>query len=87
MPDRTADMAQFIREAYPTFEFVPVRLSNAFDKRWWEEIRGAPMTKSDFAVQLDPGALRRPITPASDLNALPCRTRIQNIRQLFFNPT
>lgn len=57
MPDRTAEVERLIRDSYPTFEFFPIRLSNAFDKQWWEEIRGAPLTKPDFAVQLDPGAL------------------------------
>ena len=57
MPDRTAEVMQFIRESYPTFELVHIRLSNAFDKRWWMTIRGGPLTKSDFAAQLDPGAV------------------------------
>ena len=62
MPDRTAEVAQFIQDSYPAFELVLVRLSNAFDKRWWKTVRGGPLTKSDFAVQLDdPGALGRPI--------------------------
>ena len=52
-------MALFIQEFYPTFEFVPISLSNAFDKRWWRSIRGEPLTKSDFAVQLDPGTFWR----------------------------
>ena len=56
MPDRSSEVAQFIQESYPTFEFVPIRLSNAFDKRWWKTIRGGPLTKSDFVAQLNPGA-------------------------------
>ena len=59
MQDRTAKVTQFIQASYPTFEFVPIRLSNAFDKQWWKNIRGRPLAKSDFAVQLDPGALER----------------------------
>ena len=59
MSDKTAEVAQFIQESYPTFEFIPIRLSKAFDKRWWKTIRGGPLTKSDFAVQLDPGRRRR----------------------------
>ena len=55
MSDRTAEVGQFIQESYPAFEFIPIRLSNAFDKRWWKTIRGGPLTKSDFAVQLDLG--------------------------------
>ena len=55
MLDRTAEVAQFVQESYPTFEFVPIRLSNAFDKRWWETICHEPLTKPDFAVQLDQG--------------------------------
>ena len=56
MPDRTAEVAQFIRESYPTFEFVPIRLSNAFDKRWWKAIRGGPLVKSDFALRFGSGS-------------------------------
>jgi len=55
MPDRTAEVEQFIRESYPAFEFIPIRLSNAFDKRWWKTIRGGPLAKSDFALRFDLG--------------------------------
>ena len=58
MSDRTAEVAQFIQESYPTFGFVPIHLSNAFDKRWWKTIRGGPLAKSDFAAQLDSGVAR-----------------------------
>lgn len=57
MPDKATEVAQFIRESYPTFELVSIRLSKAFDKQWWEAIGGVPFTRSDFAVQLDPGML------------------------------
>ena len=55
MLDRTAEVAQFIQESYPTFEFIPIRLSNAFDKRWWKTIRSGPLAKSDFALQFHSG--------------------------------
>lgn len=67
MSDRTAEVTQFVRQSYPTFEFLPVRLSNAFDKQWWEVIRGVPSTASDFAAQLDPGALSWPTPTALTL--------------------
>lgn len=57
MPDRTGEVAEFVRESYPTFEFVPIRLSNAFDRQWWKAIHGEPLTESDFGVQLETGAL------------------------------
>ena len=50
-------MEQFIRESYTTFEFVPIRLSNAFDKRWWKMIRGGPLAKSDYASRFDTGVM------------------------------
>jgi len=71
MPDRTTEVAKFIQELYPTFELVTIRLSNAFDRRWWKTIRGRPLAKSDFAVQLDPGALWIPIAKTSVLMASP----------------
>ena len=79
MPDRTAEVSQFIQGSYPTFEFVPIRLSNAFDKRWWRKIRGGALAKSDFGVQLNLGIFR-------DLSLFPCpdspprRPRIQTFR-------
>ena len=69
MQDKTAEVVEFIRDPHPAFEFFPIRLSNAFDKQWWEMIRGAPLTKSDFATQLDPGVLETYRT-CSDLNGL-----------------
>lgn len=57
MPDRTAEATQFVQELYPTFEFIPVRLSDAFDKRWWNTTHGGSLRKSDFAVQLNPGGV------------------------------
>ena len=77
--DRTAEVTRFVQESYPTFEFIPVRLSNAFDKRWWKTIRGGPLTKSDFAVQLDLG---RGVVWFCCLgpNTLARRSRIQTFR-------
>jgi cytoplasmic tRNA 2-thiolation protein 2 len=69
MQDRTAEVAKFIQESYPTFHLVSIRLSNAFDKQWWEAIRGTPLTKPHFATQLDPGALWRPVTTVLTLMA------------------
>ena len=54
MPDRTTEVAQSIQESYPAFEFVPIRLSNAFDKRWWKTICSGTLGP-DFAARLDPG--------------------------------
>lgn len=86
-PDRTAEVARFIQEFYPTFEFVPIYLSNAFDKRWWRSICGGSLTKSDFAVQLDPDLAFRilddsPSTPLESLQAyfrsLPTQTAVHS---------
>jgi len=62
MPDRTVDVAQFIRESYPAFEFVPIRLSNAFDRQWWKTICGGPLAKSNFALRFDSGEVGNPCT-------------------------
>ena len=94
MPDKTTEMAQFIRESYPAFEFVSIRLSNAFDKLWWEEIRGVPMTKSDFGMNLDPGAPLWPTTTALALTVFladlafiisenSCSTPLESLRTYF----
>jgi hypothetical protein len=79
MPDRTAEVVQFIRESYPTFEFVHIHLSNAFDKRWWKTIRGGPLTKSDLVAQLDSGAVGT-YHYRSGSNGLQRRSRIQTLR-------
>ena len=55
MPDRSSEVAQFIQDSYPTFEFVPIRLSDAFDKQWWKQICGEPSTKWNLTAQLGPG--------------------------------
>ena len=69
MPDKTAEVVKFVQDLHPAFEFFPMRLSNAFDKQWRETIRSAPLTKSGFATQLDPGALKT-YCNCSDLNVL-----------------
>jgi hypothetical protein len=79
MPDRTAEVVQFIRESYPTFELVHIRLSNAFDKRWWKTIRGGPLTKSDFVAQLDSGAVMTYHHPSGS-DDFQRRSRIQTLR-------
>ena len=79
MPDRTAEVVQFIQESYPTFELVHIRLSNAFDKQWWKTIRGGPLTRSDFVAQLDPGAAGTNHYP-SGFDDLQRRTRFQTLR-------
>jgi len=64
MLDRTAEVARFIQESYPTFGFVPIRLSNAFDKRWWKTMDCGSLAGSDFMAQLDPGAFWKHTTTA-----------------------
>jgi len=56
MSDRTTEVAKFIQELYPTFEFVPIRLSSAFDRGWWKTIRGGPLAKSELASRFGSGA-------------------------------
>ncbi|KZT06167.1 uncharacterized protein LAESUDRAFT_701114 [Laetiporus sulphureus 93-53] len=36
--DRTADVEQLV-ERYSEIEFIPLRLQDAFDRRWWERIQ------------------------------------------------
>jgi cytoplasmic tRNA 2-thiolation protein 2 len=40
MNDRTED-ARKLLEKYPGFEFVPLKLEDAFDPNWWKSVNGA----------------------------------------------
>ncbi|KAF9065591.1 hypothetical protein BDP27DRAFT_1298063, partial [Rhodocollybia butyracea] len=40
MVDRTDDVRRLIEEKYEAFEFIPVRLEDAFDPKWWDKAGG-----------------------------------------------
>ncbi|KAG0696207.1 hypothetical protein DFH29DRAFT_212442 [Suillus ampliporus] len=40
MPDRTEDIRSVI-EKYPSFDFVPLRIEDAFDSSWWTKVSGS----------------------------------------------
>lgn len=42
MRDRT-DEVQAIIKKYDAFEFVPLRIEDAFDASWWEKAGGSPI--------------------------------------------
>ncbi|KZT19031.1 hypothetical protein NEOLEDRAFT_1124699 [Neolentinus lepideus HHB14362 ss-1] len=42
MRDRTDDVRRVV-ESYDGFEFVPMRVEDAFDERWWESVGGRPV--------------------------------------------
>ncbi|EGO24176.1 hypothetical protein SERLADRAFT_415378 [Serpula lacrymans var. lacrymans S7.9] len=48
MRDRTEDVRAVV-ESYPGFEFIPIRLENAFDASWWESL-GCRLHDKQFAV-------------------------------------
>lgn len=39
MKDRTEDIREVV-ERYKAFEFIPIRLEDAFDERWWKSVDG-----------------------------------------------
>ncbi|ESK94693.1 cytoplasmic trna 2-thiolation protein 2 [Moniliophthora roreri MCA 2997] len=47
MKDRTEEVRQVV-ETYDLFEFIPIRLENAFDKQWWEAVNSG--TVEDLGV-------------------------------------
>jgi len=47
MKDRTEDVRAIV-ERYEPFEFIPLRLEDAFDKNWWARVGGEP--GSDITV-------------------------------------
>lgn len=57
MRDRTAEIRAIVMQ-YEGFEFIPLRIEDAFDNAWWESTGGRPvnldvgvdMTHEGFAV-------------------------------------
>lgn len=43
MQDRTEDI-QSVVERYPSFDFVPLRIEDAFDESWWTKVSGSNST-------------------------------------------
>jgi len=50
MRNRTDEIHGLLK-VYPEFEFIPLRLSNAFDEEWWDKMGGKPSHKV-FATDL-----------------------------------
>jgi len=53
MSDRTARIREAVAR-YEGFEFIPVRIQDAFDRRWWERVSGgAAPSLAELPVDLD----------------------------------
>ncbi len=49
MRDSTADIRAIV-ESYNVFEFVPLKLEDAFDPSWWNRVGGVPL-ESDLGFK------------------------------------
>ncbi|KAH7925493.1 hypothetical protein BV22DRAFT_1104929 [Leucogyrophana mollusca] len=74
MRDRTEEVRGAV-EQYPSFEFVPLRVEDAFDKSWWEQVGGAP---SAFQLSVDLGIGNLSLASAS--STPPDLTPVESMR-------
>ncbi|CCM06392.1 uncharacterized protein FIBRA_08651 [Fibroporia radiculosa] len=72
MRDHTKDVARIVR-SYDGFDFVPLRIQDAFSSDWWDPIAGA-QSLEQLGVDLTDEELRitvnTPLRPASSVEAL-----------------
>jgi cytoplasmic tRNA 2-thiolation protein 2 len=59
MNDRTAQIREAVAR-YEGFEFIPVRVQDAFDRSWWERVSGGAASRlAEMPVDLgDKGSSR-----------------------------
>ncbi|THV07395.1 hypothetical protein K435DRAFT_825628 [Dendrothele bispora CBS 962.96] len=91
MKDRTEDVRTLVK-TYEQFEFTPLRLEDAFDRKWWAEVGGKPSpdlfvdptNEALFLTQHDEDSSSSPVERLrSYLSALPTPTAIPSaIRML-----
>jgi cytoplasmic tRNA 2-thiolation protein 2 len=64
MRDRTEDVNSVVQQ-YNQFELIPLRIENAFDHRWWENVGGKPRTSDILVDMRDEGLLLFSVIPHS----------------------
>ncbi|KAI0326630.1 hypothetical protein GY45DRAFT_1258698 [Cubamyces sp. BRFM 1775] len=64
MKDRTEEITQHLKR-YDDLDFVPLRIQNAFDPSWWENIGGKPLSSTIGAPLADEALLLQSLSSTS----------------------
>lgn len=69
MQDRTEDIRSVV-ERYPSFDFVPLRIEDAFDGSWWTTVSGSNTTPQIWLELGKDGLITDGLHVASEVNGL-----------------